>query len=295
MAASLRYRFEDHVFDAGTGELWTAGFRRLLPPQQAAVLACLLGHGGKLVGRHELYVRLWGETHADVEHGLNFCIRRLRRALGDDARDPRYIETIRHRGYRWVAPIEELNDMNAIRSSVAAVMLTASLAASDTAAPGLAPSHSQAAPRCADLPMGGWLDFWVGEWIVRIGDQRVGSSRIERVLDGCAIIEHWEDARGSTGKSLFYPAPPNGVWHQIWVTDRAALPGGVKQKRLIARYPGGGVRFQGEVTTPDGLVLDRTTLTPRGDGTVRQQIEISRDGGTTWAAGFDAVYHRSRR
>jgi len=72
-------------------------------------------------------------------------------------------------------------------------------------------------------------------------------------------------------------------------------PGGVKEKRLIARYPDGSVRFQGEVTTPDGIVLDRTTLTPREDGTVRQLIETSRDGGATWVVGFDAVYRRPDR
>ena len=155
------------------------------------------------------------------------------------------------------------------------------------------PAAGQNAPRaCAELRSAGWLDFWVGEWVVTVGDQRVGESRIERVLDGCAIIEHWQDACGGTGKSLFYPAPPDGAWHQIWVTNRATAPGGVKEKRLIARYPDGAVRFQGEVATPDGFVLDRTTLTPLPDGAVRQLIETSGDGGATWIVGFDATYRR---
>ena len=153
-----------------------------------------------------------------------------------------------------------------------------------------APAGQNAARPCAELPSAGWLDFWTGQWVVTVGGQRVGESRIEPVLDGCAIIEHWQDARGGTGKSLFYPAPPDGTWHQIWVTNRATAPGGVKKKRLLARYPDGAVRFQGEVATPDGLVLDRTTLSPQPDGVVRQLIETSRDGGATWIVGFDATY-----
>jgi hypothetical protein len=146
---------------------------------------------------------------------------------------------------------------------------------------------------CAALATSTWLDFWIGEWTVTAAAQRIGQSRIERVLDGCAIIEHWQDAKGGTGKSLFYPAPPHGVWHQVWVTNRAIHPGGVKEKRLIARYADGAVRFQGEVATPDGIILDRTTLTPRGRGTVRQLIEVSRDGGQSWTPSFDAIYTRA--
>jgi hypothetical protein len=54
------------------------------------------------------------------------------------------------------------------------------------------------------------------------------------------------------------------------------------------------VRFQGEVRGTSGpTILDRTTLSPLSGGEVRQLIEISRDGGTTWESGFDARYRRS--
>ena len=71
--------------------------------------------------------------------------------------------------------------------------------------------------------------------------------------------------------------------------------GGTKGKHLIARLPDGGDRIQGELPLPDGrLVLDRTTLTPIRPGEVRQLIETSRDGGTTWRGGFDARYRKRR-
>jgi len=60
------------------------------------------------------------------------------------------------------------------------------------------------APACADRPVFAWLDFWVGEWRVLVDGQQVGTNRIRKVLDGCAVVEEWTDARGGTGQSLFY-------------------------------------------------------------------------------------------
>ena len=144
-------------------------------------------------------------------------------------------------------------------------------------------------PPCAGDPAYALLDFWVGDWDVLWKGEKVGSNRIEKTLAGCAVEEHWRDARGGEGFSLFYFQPVLQVWRQVWVTDR----GPMKEKRLVGRYPDGGVRFQGELPRPGGeLVLDRTTLTPQPDGTVRQLIEQSEDGGATWVVGFDAVYVR---
>jgi hypothetical protein len=134
------------------------------------------------------------------------------------------------------------------------------------------------------------LDFWIGDWNVYVGDQLVGTNRITRVLRGCAVSEEWRDADDHEGRSLFYLDPAGRQWKQVWVTDDAGRVGGTKEKHLIARLSGGGVRFQGELRLPDGRVLlDRTTLTPEGTD-VRQLIEVSNDGGTTWRATFDARY-----
>ncbi len=149
--------------------------------------------------------------------------------------------------------------------------------------------EAQAPPTCtADAY--GELDFWVGEWTVWSGGQQVGTNRIVKVMDGCAIEEHWVDAGGGTGQSLFYYLPAEGEWRQVWVTPYAPAPGGVKEKRQVAA-PSGALRFQGTITRPDGTTyLDRTTLTPDGFGNVRQHIEISTDGGGAWQTTFDAEY-----
>ena len=77
------------------------------------------------------------------------------------------------------------------------------------------------------------------------------------------------------------------------ITRDPSRPGGLKHKHLVATYPDGGVRFQGNLDLPNGrVILDRTTLTPLKDGSVHQLIEDSKDGGQTWIASFDAIYAR---
>jgi hypothetical protein len=144
---------------------------------------------------------------------------------------------------------------------------------------------------CALQPEYRLLDFWVGEWDVRVGAALDGHDRISRVLAGCALTEEWSDADGSKGFSLFYYVPGSAQWRQVWVTDYASRAGGVKEKQLIAQLDDGGVRFQGTIIGPQGRTyLDRTTLTPLPSGEVHQVIELSRDQGVTWRVVYDARY-----
>jgi TolB-like protein len=76
-----------------------------LQPQPARVLALLAAAPGRLVTREELRQHVWGSgTFVDFDQGLNWCIRRIREALEDDAAAPRYIQTVPRRGYRFIAP-----------------------------------------------------------------------------------------------------------------------------------------------------------------------------------------------
>ena len=135
------------------------------------------------------------------------------------------------------------------------------------------------------------LDFWLGEWEVHSGDRSVGDNRIEKVLGGCALLEHWSSADGGRGKSLFYYVPAEDAWKQVWVTSSPARPGGVKEKVLLESYDGPGVRFQGRIRLRGGgSYLDRTTLIPRDGEGVRQVIETSSDGGDSWEVRFDGLY-----
>jgi Tol biopolymer transport system component/DNA-binding winged helix-turn-helix (wHTH) protein len=92
--------------DLETGELWKAGFRIKLQSQPFKVLAMLLEHSGQVVTRDQLQLRLWGkDTVVDFDHSLGTAINKIREALGDSAENPRFIETLAKRGYRFIAPV----------------------------------------------------------------------------------------------------------------------------------------------------------------------------------------------
>lgn len=151
-------------------------------------------------------------------------------------------------------------------------------------------AQDEAPPSCNDADLYHQLDFWVGEWDVYVGNDLAGHNVIEKTLEGCAILEHWSARDGGEGKSLFF-VDYDGHWAQIWVSQWAMTPGGIKEKVMVTDPPEGSVRFQGVVRHPDaGAWLDRTTLTPLEDGSVRQLIEVSRDNGETWNPTFDANY-----
>lgn len=155
-------------------------------------------------------------------------------------------------------------------------------------APGAAPQSSAGQQPC-DAPAYRLLDFWVGSWDVHLSAEpgrKVGTNVIEKTLNGCAILEHWQDVLGGAGRSLFYFHRPDDAWKQVWVTDT----GRVKEKRTVPA-PAGAVRFQGVLRLDDGRqILDRTTLTPMSGDRVRQHIEQSTDEGATWTTTFDAIY-----
>ena len=102
--------FGPFTFDPDGGELSRDGYRVRLQPQPALVLAILTDQPGKLILREDIYRSVWGDdTHVDFEQSLNYCIRQIRAALRDDAGDPKYLETIPKRGYRFLASVEISN------------------------------------------------------------------------------------------------------------------------------------------------------------------------------------------
>ena len=97
-------RFGSFELNPRDGELRKAGIRIPLQEQPRRLLLALLEEPGAIVGREALCRRLWPHgTFVDFEHSLNAAVRRLRRALGDEADMPRFIETIHKRGYRFLA------------------------------------------------------------------------------------------------------------------------------------------------------------------------------------------------
>src|SRR5260370_276698 len=102
-------RFGRYDLDLRSGDLRKHGIRIKLQDQPSQILSILLEHHGEMVSREELQRRLWpSDTFVDFDHSLNTAIMRLREALGDSSDNPRFIETIPRRGYRFIAPVEEV-------------------------------------------------------------------------------------------------------------------------------------------------------------------------------------------
>jgi DNA-binding winged helix-turn-helix (wHTH) protein/tetratricopeptide (TPR) repeat protein len=106
-ARNRRTRFGAFEVDLRAGEVYKHGIRLKLQDQPFQVLAVLLQHAGDVVTREELGKRLWpADTFVDFDTGLNSAIKKLRDVLGDSAEEPRYIETLPRRGYRFIAAVE---------------------------------------------------------------------------------------------------------------------------------------------------------------------------------------------
>jgi len=100
-------RFATFEVNPREGELRKNGLRIKLQDQPFQVLVMLLERPGEMVTREELQRRLWpADTFVDFDHSLNSAVKKLREALGDQAENPRFIETLHRRGYRFVAPVE---------------------------------------------------------------------------------------------------------------------------------------------------------------------------------------------
>src|SRR6266436_6617019 len=98
------------VFEADlqTGELHKNGVKVPLQGQPFQVCALLLEHAGELVTREELRQEVWPEdTFVDFEQALNTAIAKIRLALGDEADNPRFVQTLPRRGYRFIGPVDK--------------------------------------------------------------------------------------------------------------------------------------------------------------------------------------------
>ena len=108
--ASKMVRCGVFEIDLKAFELRKHGLRLKLAEQPFQILAILLEQPGEVITRDELRERLWpGDTFVDFDHGLNNAVMRLREALGDSPEKPRFIETLPRRGYRFIAPVEEIH------------------------------------------------------------------------------------------------------------------------------------------------------------------------------------------
>lgn len=151
------FEFGDVKLDSGRFELSRAGRTLKLERKPMELLILLAARNGNLVTRAEIAQRLWGsEVFVDTEHGINTAIRKIRQVLRDDSEEPRFIQTVTAKGYRFIGPIAE-NRSTGISPASSDITLPGE--SSDTHLPPQnleAPAESRAASRSPRL----WI--WLG-------------------------------------------------------------------------------------------------------------------------------------
>lgn len=141
-------------------------------------------------------------------------------------------------------------------------------------------------PACESDAYAGF-DFWLGEWDVYPNgkDTKVADSRIQRLHNGCAVLESWMPLKGAGGTSLNHYDAHTARWHQKWV---GSSPGAVE---FSGGNTDGKMVLTGNWPSPGAPhTLIRMTYTPNADGSVRQYGEASTDHGISWQTSFDFIY-----
>ena len=106
-----RVRFDEFELDFGRFQLCRNGQPQRLEGLPLQLLMFLLENQGQLVTREQIADKLWGkDVFVDVDQGINTAIRKVRAALEDDSEQPRYLQTVVNRGYRFVAEVTEESD-----------------------------------------------------------------------------------------------------------------------------------------------------------------------------------------
>lgn len=141
---------------------------------------------------------------------------------------------------------------------------------------------------CRNAPESRQFDFWLGEWDVEQGGQRIARSSIQLILDECVVFENYEAGIAYSGKSLSTWNSSLKQWEQYY-TDTA---GGARF--WTGHLEDGKMVYLTEFERNGAKVLNRMTYSKEGPDRVRQFIETSLDGGKTWAAGYDGMYVRRK-
>jgi tetratricopeptide (TPR) repeat protein len=133
------------------------------------------------------------------------------------------------------------------------------------------------------------FDFWVGEWDVTSQGQHVATSRIERLVDGCLILENYAQIDGFSGKSMNFYDATLSKWRQVWADSSGSMSEYAGEVRDNAMH------YRGAWHKGDGSeILSRMTFFNLGPTQVRQLGEQSTDGGATWQVAYDLLYTRQR-
>jgi DNA-binding winged helix-turn-helix (wHTH) protein len=249
---SRRFRFGVFELDPRGGELWKAGVRTRLQPQPARVLTLLATRAGELVTREEIQREVWPEgTFVDFEQSLNFCIRQIRTALGDQAATPRYVETLPRRGYRLLVPVDVVGGADHALAVEPAARPERPASVQSFPAPAIAPSRARRLRRPALVSAAALAGIVAGMAGMKVMDVRStpGVPTFQRVTFGRGYVE---SARfGPEGQVIYTAAwegrPIEGFVMRTASLDARPLPH--LGPRVVAVTAPGDLLFVGDAKT----------------------------------------------
>lgn len=190
---SVRVAFGTFEADLSTGELWRGGFRIKLQGQPFRVLSELVQRPGQVVTREELQERVWEKgTNVDFDHSLGTAINKIREALGDNAENPRFVETLTRRGYRFIAPVTVVDAPPAAPVALVPPFPPSFEAASDDHLPHETevPSAGPSAEAEKKSRWGVWLSAAGLAVATAIGGYVAGRGRVEPEIPAIRQITH---------------------------------------------------------------------------------------------------------
>jgi DNA-binding winged helix-turn-helix (wHTH) protein len=117
MQPDQQVTFDGYRLDRANAQLWRGKQAIALTNQTFAVLRYLVEHAGQVVTKVELFEQLWQGTVVS-DRALAYCVVELRKALGDNAKQPKFIETVYRRGYRFIAPLSASPPVSGFRFQV---------------------------------------------------------------------------------------------------------------------------------------------------------------------------------
>jgi Tol biopolymer transport system component/DNA-binding winged helix-turn-helix (wHTH) protein len=264
----LLVRFGPYEADLQSGELRKSGIRLKIQDRPFQILSILLEQPGQMVTREQLQKRLWPEdTFVDFEHGLNTAINKLRQALSDEADNPRFIETLPKRGYRFIAPVSP---------SALSEMLPEAITFKDTPLPRVelsltvSPQETASAvtpPRAANLR---WHYFAVAVGVILLA------------AVGFGFWYYYSSSRSDASWSQIRIAPLNGLPRE---GDASFSPDG---NQAAFTWAGEKGKFAHIYISQLGATDSPRQLTSTGDGTFEFAPVWSPDGHYIAFFRFDA-------
>jgi TolB-like protein/tetratricopeptide (TPR) repeat protein len=248
-APAGRVTFGPFELDLQTGELWKSGAALKLQPQPAAVLCLLVDGAGTLVSREDIRRRLWGEsTFVDYDTGVDYCVNRVRTALGDNAQAPRYVETLPRRGYRFIAAVER---QRSFAEPTLAVLPFANLNA-DPAQDYFADGVTDALiTELARIPA---LRVLSRQSILHLKGSRrtlaeiAGDLGVDGVVEGAALHE---GSRVRVTAQLILASPERHAWAQSYECDMSAVLSTQHEAALAIAASVAGALRPGSVPVPE--------------------------------------------